>query len=62
MSDFGYKQTEPTVVDEDNQSLVRIMLNDGVTDRIKHWDYKVHWLRERVNNNDVTFTGLGQFC
>ena len=55
MSDFGYKQTEPTVVDEDNQSLVRIMLNDGVTDRIKHWDYKVHWLRERVNNNDVTF-------
>ena len=55
LSDFGYAQQAPTVVDEDNQSLVRISLNDGVADRIKHWDYKVHWLRERVNNNDITF-------
>ena len=43
-------------MEEDNQSLIRITLNSGVdSDRTKHWDCKVHWLRECVQRGQITF-------
>ena len=49
-------QSEPTILEEDNQSLIRITLNSGIdSERTKHWDYKVHWLREKVQRGDITF-------
>ena len=54
--DLGFEQMHPTVLEEDNQSLIRITINDGVdSDRSKHWDYKVHWLRERIDRGDLLF-------
>ena len=53
-ADLGMLQDNPTILEEDNQSLIRITLNSGVdSDRIKHWDYKVHWLREKVQKGDI---------
>ena len=54
-ADMGHEETKPTVLQEDNQTLVRTSLNESGTDRIKHWDYKVHWIRQCVADGIVTF-------
>jgi transposase InsO family protein len=54
-ADMGHEETKPTVLQEDNQTLVRTSLNQSGTDRIKHWDYKVHWIRQCVADGIVTF-------
>jgi len=54
-ADMGHEETKPTVLQEDNQTLVRTSLNQSGTDRIKHWDYKVHWIRQCVADGIITF-------
>ena len=55
-ADLGAVQKDPTILEEDNQSLIRITLNSGIdSDRTKHWDYKVHWLREEIQKGNITF-------
>ena len=54
-ADMGHEEPHPTVLQEDNQTLVRTSLNESGTDRIKHWDYKVHWIRQCVADGIVTF-------
>ena len=54
-ADMGHEEPKPTVLQEDNQTLVRTSLNESGTDRIKHWDYKVHWIRQCVADGIVTF-------
>ena len=56
LHDLGAVQRAPTILEEDNQSLIRITLNTGgEADRIKHWDYKVHWLREQIQKGSISF-------
>jgi hypothetical protein len=56
LHDLGAIQRAPTILEEDNQSLIRITLNTGgEADRIKHWDYKVHWLREQIQKGSISF-------
>ena len=46
LKDLGMPQEEPTLLHEDNQSLIKMTLNCVDQERCKHWDAKIFALRE----------------
>jgi hypothetical protein len=53
MKDFGYLMKEPTDIGEDNQSCIKMCHNPVMHKRSKHIDTKLHFIRERVENEEV---------
>jgi hypothetical protein len=53
MRELGIQFSNPTTVNEDNQSTIAIALNPVHHQRTKHIDVRVHFLREHVKNKDV---------
>ncbi|CAB4015350.1 Hypothetical predicted protein [Paramuricea clavata] len=53
MKDFGYPMKEPIDIGEDNQSCIKMCHNPVVHKRSKHNDTKLHFIRERVENEEV---------
>jgi len=62
MQDFFYElgfSQETVEVKCDNQSCIKLMKKPGLHKRSKHIRIKWHFLRELVENRDVTFTFVG---
>ena len=55
MRDLGNPQTEPTLLHEDNQALIKISLNAKDQERTKHWDSKIFALREMITDFTIRF-------
>jgi len=53
--DLGFPDHGPTVIQEDNQTVVRAVLNAGSSSAIKHWCSKIHWIRQCVDEKRVSF-------
>ena len=53
LEESGAKQTTPTPLYEDNRSCRMMSENPVANDRSKHIDYRVHALRERVQDGTV---------
>jgi len=53
--DLGFPDCGPTVMQEDNQTVVRTVLNAGSSSAIKHWCSKIHWIRQCVDEKRVSF-------
>ena len=47
------KQTEPTVVREDNQSAIAIAQQPHSHSKMKHIDIRYHFIREKVQDNAI---------
>ena len=54
LHDMGLKQTEPTILFEDNQSTINTVLREGITSRTKHIEVKWFWLRDIQSEVKVT--------
>ena len=55
MEDMHVAQQHPTILQEDNQGVIRMSLCKNEADRTKHWDYKIHFLRECVLKLQICF-------
>ena len=51
--DVGFKQSEPTVLFEDNQGAIALSRNPKDHPRTKHIDIKYHYIRETIENKQV---------
>ena len=54
LSDFGYPQTNPTVLHCDNQGALALSKNPLYQSRSKHFDITLHWIREKVDDCTIT--------
>ena len=52
-------QTKPTILQEDNQSLIRMSLAQNEAERTKHWDYKIHYIRDVITKFGVSLAYVG---
>ena len=53
LEDLCHKQTEPTVVREDNQSAIAIAQQPHSHSKMKHIDIRYHFVREKVQDNTI---------
>ena len=53
LGEMGIKCEAPTVVEEDNQSCIKMCKNPVMQKRTKHIDIKFHFVRERVDDSAV---------
>ena len=53
LEDFNCQQTEPIIVNEDNQSCIRLASDEKSVNRSKHIDIKFHYIRDMVANNEI---------
>ena len=53
LEDFNCQQTEPIIVNEDNQSCIRLASDEKSVNRSKHIDIKFHFIRDMVANNEI---------
>jgi hypothetical protein len=53
LEELGFKQTEPSILREDNKSCIAFALNNTQHDRSKHIDIRLHWLRGIVDDKHV---------
>jgi hypothetical protein len=58
LDNLGYKQLNPTSILDDNQSCISLTKNPTYHARTKHIDIQHHFVREKVEANEVIF----QFC
>ena len=58
LQDLGGETTEPTVIMEDNQSVIRMIENDGCRNRTKHIDTRYHFAKELVEKGTIKL----QYC
>jgi hypothetical protein len=56
LEDLRHPQSNPTVLFEDNQSCIALTKNPVHHTRSKHIDIQYHWIREKVENGDITLT------
>lgn len=55
LSEMGFSQTEPSVIDQDNKSTIKIATSYKQHPGIKHIDIKHHFIRDRIMNvKDIT--------
>lgn len=54
LSDLGFLPNGATVLHVDNQSTIRLIKNPEFHKRTKHIDIKFHYIREVVENGDIT--------
>lgn len=50
LSDFGYKQHNPTILRCDNQGALALSKNPLYHSRSKHFNIVFHWIREKVDD------------
>lgn len=51
--DLGCKNDTPTLIYEDNQSCLKLIMDEKLSNRTKHIDTKRHFVRDHVNNKDI---------
>lgn len=49
----------PTVINCDNQSAIKFAGNDSYCARSKHIDIRFHFVREKINNNEIKLSYIG---
>lgn len=54
LDDFGYHQSNPTILKCDNQGALALAKNPLYQSRSKHFDIVFHWIREQVNGNIIS--------
>lgn len=47
-------QISPTVIFEDNQSCLRLIKEEKLSNRTKHIDTKVHFVKDHTEKKDIT--------
>ncbi len=52
-SELRFKQSEPTVIFEDNQSAMAMSQNPQFHRKTKHIDIRYHFIREKVSEKDL---------
>ena len=52
--DLGYKQEMPTIIYQDNQGSIAMLRNAIISQRTKHIDIKYHFVREKVEEKQIT--------
>ena len=57
--DLGHPQNEPTTIYEDNQGCIQLAKNPIHHQRTKHIDIQMHFIREKIDSNEVTLTYCG---
>jgi len=50
---IGFKQIEPTTINCDNNSAINLSEDPSLHSRVKHIDIKYHFIRERVQSNEI---------
>lgn len=53
LHDMRYSQTSPTVIFEDNQSCLRLIKEEKLSNRTKHIDTKVHFVKDHIERKDI---------
>jgi hypothetical protein len=53
LADLGFPQEQPTVIYEDNQGCIALSENPIMHKRTKHIDIRHHFIRERVESNEI---------
>ncbi len=53
LGSIGVRQSEPTMIFEDNQACIATTKNSLVNARSKHIDIKYHFNREKMENGEV---------
>ncbi len=53
LKDLGFKESEPTVIFEDNQGCIALSGNPVFHKRTKHIDIRFHFIRERVASGEI---------
>lgn len=53
--ELGQRQNNPVIIHCDNQSAIKLSMNDGYLPRSKHIDIRYHFLKDHVNNRLVNF-------
>jgi hypothetical protein len=53
LSDMGYKQVGPTVIFEDNESVINMATNHLVTQRSRHIDMKYHLVKFHTQHGNI---------
>jgi len=56
LADLGFEQTSPTVMWEDNAACIYMSQKEGILNRAKHIDLRVHRIRELVRDRVVVLT------
>ena len=56
LSDLGQELRSPTNIFEDNQGAIQLAKNPKFHNRTKHVDVTYHFIRERVNSNEISVT------
>ena len=55
LEDMKIPQLKPTIMQEDNQAVIRMSLNSSEAERTEHWDFKIHYIRTCVQNFVLSF-------
>jgi hypothetical protein len=55
LSEVGYPQAGPTIIDVDNKSAIAIASNPEYHARTKHIDIQYHYVREKTSDGTIAF-------
>ncbi|XP_059221638.1 uncharacterized protein LOC131996193 [Stomoxys calcitrans] len=53
LSDMKIIQTSPTIIYEDNQSCLKLIKEEKLSNRTKHIDTKLHFVKDHIKKKDV---------
>ena len=53
LSDLGHQQNDATLIYQNNQGSIALAKNAVVSQRTKHIDIRYHFVRERLDRNEV---------
>ena len=53
LGDLKFYQEQPTIIQEDNQGAIAMLKNPKFHGRMKHIDIKCHFVRDKVENNEI---------
>lgn len=56
LEDMKIHQNSPTVIFEDNQSCIRLIKDQKLSNRTKHIDTKIHFVKDHVDQNHIVCT------
>ena len=56
LEDIGLKQTDATMIDEDNQGAIALSRNPKHHPRAKHIDVKYHYIRETIERGSIALS------
>lgn len=53
LNDMMLKQSKPTIIYEDNQSCLRMIKNEKLSNRTKHIDTKIYFVKDHIKSNHI---------